>query len=303
MHDHGHHHHHHHAPQNLNRAFVLAILLNLVYVIVELSAGFKFDSLALLSDASHNISDIASLLISALAFWLLKRKAPQNLTYGYRKTTVLATLINAILLLIAVGGIIIEAIERFENPPQIKGLTVAIVAGVGIVINSLSAFLFHKDQEHDANVKGAYLHLLADAMVSVGVVFSGILIKYTNWYWLDPVISLVIALVIVFSTWNLLKDSVLMSLDAVPNGIDLNVIKEKILNFSGIEGIHHIHVWGLSTTENALTAHLVVSQDSDLKKIEKMSHDIKHMLEHLNIHHATLEFESKNGHCHHKDCE
>jgi len=303
MHDHHHgHDHHHHTVTNINRAFIIGIILNSVFVAVEAVAGFWTQSLALLTDAGHNLSDVAALALSLLAFKLAKQKATERYTYGYRKTTVLVTLLNAVILLVAVGGIGYEAIHRFFDPQPLQGNVIAWVAGVGILINSLSAYLFLKDKEKDLNIQGAYLHMAADALVSAGVVIAGILISYTQWYWLDNVISFVIMAVILASTWKLLMDSLRLSLDGVPSGVDMLEIRTKLLKIKDIKDVHHLHVWAISTTQNALTAHLVVANTASLAEAEVVKQKAKHALEHLNIHHATVEIETEDSPCDSPDC-
>ncbi|MEI6407964.1 MAG: cation diffusion facilitator family transporter [Bacteroidota bacterium] len=299
---HDHHHDHHHTVTNVNRAFIIGIILNSVFVAVEAVAGFWTQSLALLTDAGHNLSDVAALALSLLAFKLAKQKATERYTYGYRKTTVLVTLLNAVILLVAVGGIGYEAIHRFFNPQPLQGNVIAWVAGVGILINSLSAYLFLKDKEKDLNIQGAYLHMAADALVSAGVVVAGILISYTQWYWLDSVISFVIMAVILASTWKLLMDSLRLSLDGVPDGVDILEIRTKLLKIKDLIDVHHLHVWAISTTQNALTAHLVVANTASLAEAEVVKQKAKHALEHLNIHHATVEIETEDSPCDSPDC-
>jgi len=295
MHDHDHsHHHHHQAPEHINRAFVIGIALNVVFVIIEFVAGFLTDSLALISDAGHNLSDVSSLFLALWAFRLVKVKATETFTYGYRKATVLVSLFNAVILLIAVGGIGFESIHRFLSPRPIEGEIMAWVAGVGIVINSFTAYLFFKDKDKDLNIKGAYLHMAVDALVSLGVVVVGIAIYFTEWLWLDPAVSIIIMVVIVVGTWGLLKDSLRLSLDGVPPEIDIQKIKTLALNIKDIKDIHHIHVWAISTSQNALTAHLILADD--LKDAEQViiKNKLKHELEHLGIQHVTLETETES---------
>jgi cobalt-zinc-cadmium efflux system protein len=294
---HGHHHHdhHHHLPKSANTAFIVGIGLNLLFVIIETFYGFYYDSLALLSDAGHNLSDVISLALALLGFRLAKIKATKHFTYGFQKTTIIIALANALLLLVAIGGIGIEATHRlFEKPAGPKGNVIAFIAGIGIVINSVSALLFFKDKDKDLNIKGAYLHLALDALISAAVVVSGILMYYTGWSWIDSAISYLIVIFIFFSTWNLLKDSLRLSLDAVPRDIDPNKVREIILKVKGVKDIHHIHIWAMSTTQNALTAHVVLDDLTDPKTAKAR---IKHELEHLNIHHATLETESVKDAC------
>lgn len=289
-HSHSHNHEHHSVDlKNLNKAFYIGIGLNISFVVIEAVCGWYFDSLALLSDAGHNLSDVASLILSLVAFKMLKKKATEQFTYGYRKATILASLINAILLFFAVGFIIYEAIGRFFNPEPLSGKMVAIVAFVGIIINGATAWLFMKDKENDLNIKGAYLHMLYDALVSVAVVIGGIIIFYTSWFWVDAVLSIIVALVIIFGTWSLLTKSLKLSLDGVPENINIQNIKYEISKISGVEDFQHIHIWALSTTENALTGHLRVSDKLSSEQVELLKNKVKHELEHLNIQHSTLE--------------
>lgn len=291
MHEHDHSHHHLHATRNLNRAFLIGITLNVIFVVIEFVAGFITDSLALISDAGHNLSDVAGLFLSLWAFRLVKVKATDTYTYGYRKATVLASLFNAVILLIAVGGIGFESVHRFLSPRPVEGMTMAWVAGVGIIINSLTAFLFFKDKDKDLNIKGAYLHMAVDGLVSLGVVVAGIAIFFTQWQWLDPAISIIIMVVIVVSTWGLLRDSLRLSLDGVPPEIDLHKIRDIALNMNDIKNIHHIHVWAISTSQNALTAHLILSDHLNHAEQVTIKNKLKHELEHLGIQHVTLETE------------
>ena len=296
---HDHHHHHHHAPAiiNLNRAFYIGIALNFLFVLIEVIVGLNIHSLSLLSDAGHNLADVASLALSLLAYKLMKVKPNEIYTYGYRKSTILVALFNAVVLLVSIGAITYEALHRFLNPEPLPGFTIAIVAGTGIVINTVTALMFLRDKDKDINVKSAYLHLLSDALVSVALVAGGILIYYTNWYWVDPVLSLIVVIVILISTWQLLRSSLRLSLDAVPENVDMEKIRSGILNIAGVKDIHHIHVWGVSTTLNALTAHIVVDEKASMNELEKIKKVVKHELEHLNIHHSTLEFEQPSIKC------
>ncbi len=252
--------------------------------------------MALLSDAGHNLSDVASLRLSLLALRLSKSKAKERFTYGYNKSTILASLANAVILLIAVGSIGWEAIQRFIHPVETQGGIIAIVAGIGMVINSVSAFFFFRNKDKELNVRSAYLHLAMDALVSAGVVIAGILISYTGLTWIDPLISLVIMVVVTYSAWSLLTESLRLSLDAVPENIDMGKIKEQILKTEGVKDIHHVHIWAMSTTRNAMTAHLILENELTEKQIAKLKSNLKHELEHLNIQHATFETESQNCH-------
>ena len=257
-----HHHDHSHAPaQNFNKAFGFGIILNIIYIVVEVIYGVIINSMALLADAGHNFSDVLGLLLAWGAAYLAKTATTEKRTYGLRKSTILAALFNAIILMIAVGAISIEAVRKIIHPEPVQGSTMMIVAGIGFVINAITALLFMKGREKDINIKGAFLHMAADAGVSLGVVLAGLTIFYTNWLWVDPVISLVIVVVITIGTWSLLKDSFSLSMDAVPKGININEVENYFRNLDGVEDVHDLHVWGMSTTENALTVHLLIPRD------------------------------------------
>ena len=291
--------HHHHAPRisNLNRAFIIGIVINLLYVFIEFGAGLYYDSLALISDAGHNLTDVASLALALLAFRLAKVKSNDKFTYGYRKSTILVSLINSVVLFIAIGGILWESFSRLNNPVVVEGLPISVVAGIGIVINAISAFLFFRDKDSDLNVKGAYLHLMADAAVSLGVVISGVLIFFFQLYWLDMVMSLVIVLVIFYSTWSLFKDSLSLTLDGVPKGIHLDEVISEIKEVEGVLDVHHLHVWAISTSQNAMTAHIIIPPNTGMEQQNRIKNKIKYELEHVNIHHYTLEFETEDENC------
>lgn len=300
------HHNHSHSHSNIstvNKAFYIGISLNLLFVVIEAVTGFFTNSLALIGDAGHNLSDVFSLALSLFAIRLLKVKNNDKYTYGYRKATIVTALINAVVLLIAVAGIGYEAIIRFNNPQPIEGKTVIIVATIGIAINFITALLFMRNKENDLNIKSAYLHLMADAAVSVGVVVSGVVILYTGWYWMDSIISLVIVVVVAVGTWRLLSDSLRLTLDGVPENIDMDQVRSVFTSIADVKDVHHIHVWALSTTENALTAHVSIAENKSFAEVEQIKKKLKHELEHQNIQHATLEFESianictKNANC------
>lgn len=293
-HEHSHQHSHAINAESLNKAFIIGIVLNLAFVVIEFAAGFWFDSLALLSDAGHNLSDVVSLVLALLAFRLAKVKANERYTYGYKKSTILVSLLNAVILLVAVGAIVIESIHKLNNPAVVPGGAIAWVAGVGVLINAFTAFLFMKDKEKDLNVKGAYPHMAADALVSVGVLVAGIVISRTGWYIIDPIIGLIVAVVILISTWNLLHDSLRLTLDGVPTSIDSQKVVKAIRALPGVDDVHHIHIWAISTTENALTAHIVLKQPEGMQEVK---HLIRHRLEDFGIGHATLEFEVPGEHC------
>ncbi len=301
-HDHlGHHHHHHHAHaiERLSTIYVVAVALNLTFVIVEAAAGFIGNSLGLLSDAGHNLSDVFSLLLAMVALKLASSHATKRYTYGHRKASVLISLLNAIILLVAVGAIIVESIGKFFNPAEVNGTLIIWTATVGIVINGLTAWALSRQQQHDINTRGAFLHMLADTLVSIGVVVSGIVIKYTGWSIVDPIIGIVIALVILVSTWNLLSESLRMSTDAVPEGFDVDDITQKIEAQEGVLNVHHLHIWPISTTETALTCHIVIP---DAAMLEEVTDRVKHLLDDLGIHHSTLELETRSSHCHEHEC-
>jgi len=292
-HDHGGHSHsggHHHGNlNNHGRAFVIAIVLNSAFVAIEFSYGFIANSTALMADAGHNMSDVLGLLL-AWGAAILSRKAPSGrYTYGLRSTSIMAAMANAMLLLVASGAIGWEAIHRFAQPPVVAGLTVTLVAGIGIVINGLSAWLFVKGNKGDLNIRGAYLHMAVDALVSLGVVVAGVAIIFTGWYWLDPVISLMIVAVILINTWSLLRDSVQLALNAVPAHIDVAEVETYLRQCPGVSDVHDLHVWGMSTTECALTVHLAMPEghpgDAFLDDI------IQTLKERYSIHHSTLQVE------------
>jgi cobalt-zinc-cadmium efflux system protein len=291
--EHSHSHSHNVVLTNVNKAFVVGIILNMLFVIIEVIAGLYIHSLSLLSDAGHNLADVGSLALSLLAFKLLKVKSSSKFTYGYRKTTILTALFNGVILLISVGAISYEAIRRIFHPEPLPGGTIALVAGAGIVINGVTAMMFMRDKESDLNIKGAYLHLMADAAVSAALVVGGIIIIYTGWYWLDPVLSLVVAIVILAGTWRLLQDSLRLSLDGVPKDIELQTVKEEALKIKGVKNIYHVHVWAMSTTENAMTAHLVLDKGVTMENEMHIKHEFRHAMEHLNIQHVTVETEKE----------
>ena len=289
------HEHHHHHPaltydQTTGRNFILGIVLNLAFVLVEAGAGLWLGSLALLSDAGHNLSDVFSLL---LAFRMMRIQPSQKYTYGYKRMTILVSLVNALLLFVAVAAILWSSVEKILHPSPVQGDVVAWVAGIGILVNAFTAYLFFKGKDHDLNVKGAYLHMAADTLVSVGVLIAGVVIQLTGWYIVDPLIGIVVGVAILFSSWGLLRDSMTLTLDGVPRGIDPKKVKQTMLDQKGVIGVHHLHIWALSTTENALTAHVVVD---DLAEEKEIKHAVKDALTGVGIQHATLELE-KSGEC------
>jgi cobalt-zinc-cadmium efflux system protein len=288
-HSHEGHHHHHGDPNNPGRAFVIAIALNTAFVAVEFAYGIIAHSTALMADAGHNLSDVLGLLLS-LGAAILARKTPSGrFTYGLRSTSILAALTNAMFLMVACGGIAWEAIQRFSEPHVVAGLTVSLVAVVGIGINGISAWLFVKGSKGDLNVRGAYLHMMADAVVSLGVAVAGVVMLYTGWYWLDPAVSLAIVAVIVIGTWGLLRESLQLALNAVPAHIDAAALEDYLRQCPGVADIHDLHIWGMSTTESALTVHLVMpgGYPGDVF----MDDIICTLRERFSIHHSTLQVE------------
>ncbi len=263
-HDHGHAGHvscrmgHVHAPANFGKAFAIGVALNAAFVIIEVVFGLASHSVALLADAGHNLSDALGLGVAWAAVILAKRKPTSRFTYGLGGTSILAALFNAVFLLLVVGGLTWEAIQRFSEPQPVAGKTVMIVAACGIVLNGFCAWLFASGSKGDLNVRGAFMHMAADALVSLGVVVGGFVILMTGWHWIDPVMSIAINLVIVGGTWSLLTGSLTMVLNAVPPSVDIAKVRTFLLGLPGVTGIHDLHVWSLSTTETALTCHLVM---------------------------------------------
>jgi cobalt-zinc-cadmium efflux system protein len=306
-HTHSHHEHSHSHPghahghvaelRSVNSAFIIGIILNLAFVIIEAVVGLIIHSLSLLSDAGHNLADVASLGLSLFAFRMMKVKSNHTYTYGYKKTTVLVALLNGGILLVSIGAILYESVHRLILPEPLPGKTISIVAGIGILINTTTALLFFRDKENDLNIKSAFLHLISDAVVSAALVIGGIIIMFTNWYWIDPLLGILVAIVIVFSTWSMLRDSLRLSLDAVPQGINLHDVKSAIEKIPGVQDFHHIHIWALSTTENALTGHVVLKREIGMEAQERIKKEIKHELLHLKIQHVTLETETETMAC------
>ncbi|WP_291726497.1 cation diffusion facilitator family transporter [Bernardetia sp.] len=304
---HSHHqerHNHEHAPkslENINVAFYIGIALNIIFTAIEFFYGYATNSLALLSDATHNLSDVGSLILALIGMKLAKKTATLSYTYGFKKASLLASLINSILLVFVAGGIIYEAVERFSTPSPVAGTAIIMVSGIGVVINTISAFLFFKGQEDDINVKGAFLHLLVDALVSVGVVIAGTIIYFTGFKIIDPIISCVIAIIVLISTWNLFNESIRLVLDGVPKSIKLEEIEKSLLEIDEIESVHHMHVWALSSTENAMTVHVVLKESvfEDTENIiqhwENLKLMIRHELLHHSVHHATLELDTDDS--------
>jgi len=288
---HGHNHHHEHEIKNYHKEFAIGIALNLVFVAVETGYGIAAGSLALLADAGHNLSDVLSLVLAWGASLIAQRSATERRTYGYRKITIMASAVSAFMLLAALGGITWEAVGRFSEAEPVDGIIIIVVAAVGVVINTVTALLFISGQKHDLNIKGAFLHMAADAAVSLGVVIAGLVILQTGWIYIDPIISIIIVIIIFTGTWGLLKDSFNLAIDAVPEHIDTKHIKNYLSSIESVDEIHDLHIWALSTTETALSVHIVVTHDlinnNFLQEIQKYLHDF------CKIEHATLQVEKK----------
>jgi cobalt-zinc-cadmium efflux system protein len=296
-HDHDHgpaHGHHHHAPADMGRAFAIGVALNSLFVLGEAAAGLWTHSLALLADAGHNLSDVLALLLAWGAAVLAKRAPAGRRTYGLRKATILASLANAVLLLVAVGAIVTEAVRRLGAPEGVDANLVMLVAACGVLINGATAALFLRGSHDDLNVRGAFLHMAGDAAVSVAVVIGAFIMARTGVAWIDPALSLVIAAVIVLGTWGLLRDSADLAMDAAPRGIDVDEVRRWLAGLPGVEGVHDLHIWAMSTTETALTAHLLRPQNLDG---DHFLHEACDGLAHrFNIGHSTLQVETDDAH-------
>ncbi|GCL64233.1 cation diffusion facilitator family transporter [Pseudaquabacterium pictum] len=289
-HAHGHGHTHAHAPANFDRAFALGIGLNIAFVAVEAFYGWRVNSLALLADAGHNLSDVAGLVLAWAAAVAGRRQADARHTYGWQRASLLAALANALLLLVAMGSLGWEAVQRLGTPQPTQGWTLIAVAGVGIVVNGATALLFLRGSHGDINLRGAFLHMASDALVSLGVVLGGALVLWQGWTWVDPVISLLIAVVIVVGTWGLLRQSVHLLFDGVPDGIDLAAVRRSLLALPGVVGLHDLHVWAMGSTENAATAHLVLTDQADAAAVLQAA--TQALRADYGIGHATLQLET-----------
>jgi len=282
-------HRHHHAPPDYNRAFAVGVVLNVGFVIIEVFYGLLSGSLALLTDAGHNLSDVLGLLLAWGAVLLAKKRPSSRRTYGYSRATIIASLFSGLLLMGAVGAIGWEAANRLMDPPAPAGKTIMIVAAIGVLVNTLTALLFVSGKDNDLNIRGAFLHMAADAVVSLGVVISGALIMFYGLNWIDPVISLVIAAVIFLSTWGLLRDSLNLAVDAVPRNVDPVAVREYLSGLPGVRDLHDLHIWPMSTTDTALTAHLVMSP---MPEGDRFLNDVAHLLaDRFSIDHATIQLE------------
>lgn len=282
-------HHHHHAPPSYTRAFAVGVALNVIYIVVEVIYGVISDSLALLTDAGHNLTDVLALLLAWGAASLARRKPSLRRTYGFSRATIIASMFSGLLLLAAVGAIAWEAVSRFVTPVAPGGKIMVFVAGLGVVINSLTALFFFRGKDDDLNIRGAYLHMAADAAVSLGVVISGLLIWNYGINWIDPASSLLIAAVIFISTWGLLRDSLNLAVDAVPEDVDPLAVRDFLLSGDGVNAVHDLHIWALSTTDTALTVHLVMEpRPADDNFLNWVTVQLE---ERFNIHHPTIQIE------------
>lgn len=284
------HNHHHHTPEgNFDNKFKIGIALNLLFVIVEFIYGLLYDSLALIADAGHNLSDVIGLVIALGASYLVRRKPTENFTYGFKKSSIIGAQINSLILFVAIGIIVWEAVDRITSPPEVEGSILIIVAGIGVFINGITTYLFVGGKDADLNIKGAYLHMLADTLISLGVVVSGIIILLSGANWIDPIISILISIIIFWSTWKLLQDSTKLSLDAVPDSINIEKVKEYFTNKAEINDFHDLHIWALSTTETALTVHLLIDEKLNRDNfIKTVNHDLAHE---FGINHSTIQTE------------
>lgn len=289
-HDHKHGHDHDHGPASFNRAFAIGIALNLGFVLIEGFYGWHVNSLALLADAAHNLSDVAGLVLAWGGALAGKLQPDARHTYGWKRASILAAFANAVLLLVAMGSLGLEAVQRLQSPEATQGWTIMAVAAVGIVINTATALMFMRGREGDLNIRGAFLHMAGDALVSLAVVIGGALYLWRGWAWLDPAMSLAIAVVIVVGTWSLFVQSLHLLFDGVPAGIDLEAIRTRLLALPGVQGVHDLHVWAMGTSQTALTAHLVLSEEGS--NHAQLLHQAEHALDHhFGIRQVTLQLE------------
>lgn len=301
MSSHGHHEHHRNMDvAQAGQTLVVGIVLNVLFVVVELIMGWRYNSLGLLSDAGHNVGDVFSLVLALVAYRLMRVQASKRFTYGYRKSTVLVSLLNAIILLVAVGAIVVEAIRKLQSPADVNGEAVSWTAALGIVINGITAYMLMQSRKDDLNLRGAFLHMAADTLVSVGVLLSGLAIMWWGITIIDPIISLVVAGVILISTWRLLTDSLCLSIDGVPAHIDVDEVMQSVNSIEGVVEVHHLHIWAISTTQNALTAHIVIDNIDNMEIIKTA---VKSKLSDKGISHITIEVEAQGvSSCHEHDC-
>jgi cobalt-zinc-cadmium efflux system protein len=282
------HEHSHNRDINLGNAFKIGIAINIIFIIIEALSGYFSNSMALMADAGHNLSDVLALVFSWIAVILSQRKPTLKFTYGFRRSTILIALLNTILLLIAVGIIIFETIGRLHRPMQINANNVIIVATIGIGVNGFTAWLFMKGKKKDINIRSAFIHFVADALVSLGVVIAGILMTFTGSQWIDSIVSFAIIAVILYGSYNLLIDSVNLALDAVPDNIKIEHVREYLSGLPEVTGVHDLHIWSLGTTDAALTVHLTTSQQTNVRFISSIQH---HLNEQFEIEHSTIQVE------------
>lgn len=285
---HGHHHGHSHAPDNFNRAFAVGTALNLLFVLVEAGYGLAANSLALVADAGHNLSDVMTLVLAWAAMAAARRGATARHTFGFKKGTILVSLGSALFLYAAIGVILWEAAGRLASPAPVAGMAITVVAAIGVVINTATALLFMRGRKDDLNIKGAFLHMAADAAVSAGVVIAGLTIAKTGWNWLDPMVSIGIALLVLVAGWGLLRDSLHLAMAGVPDGIDAEQVLTYLSGLPGVQCVHDLHIWAASTTENVLTAHLLVPDGGSDEFLMRVSDELRHRFK---IHHATIQVE------------
>lgn len=292
--------HHHSAPPSHGRAFAIGIGLNTIFIVAEIVYGLQANSLALLADAGHNISDVLGLFMAWGAIYLASKQASERFTYGFQSSSIVAALANGLLLLVAVGGIGWHAIERFSEPQPPATITMMAVAGIGVVINGVTAWMFHGTHHHDLNIRGAYLHMAADAAISLGVVIAGAIIMFTGWLWVDPLISLLIVAVIAVSTWKLLRESTRLALQAVPENIDVSEVRAYLSQLEGVKEIHDLHIWAISTTGVALSAHLIMPAGHPGDEfIQRVTYELESK---FRINHTTLQIELGDSEVCHLEC-
>ncbi len=291
-----HSHDHNRTQVNYSKVFLIGIILNAVYVAVELTFGIIINSMSLIADAGHNFSDVLGLILAWGASYLASTAVTKKKTYGMRKSTILAALFNSIILFAAVGAILIESVRKISEPQPVGGTEIMIVAGIGVIINTITAMLFIKGSKKDLNIKGAFLHMAADAGISLGVVAAGLVINLTGYFIIDPIFSIIIVIIITMGTWSLMKDSFMLSMDAVPEGINYKEVENYFLSLSGVEEVHDLHIWAMSTTENALTVHLVVPKDPGNDFLKRICNELKNK---FSIDHPTIQIEkfSSSSNC------
>jgi cobalt-zinc-cadmium efflux system protein len=292
---------HNHENISYQRSILIGIILNVAFIIIEVIYGLISNSIALITDAGHNFSDVFALILAGIAGWMMSTRSTRKFTYGFKRGSILIALVNSILLLVALGAITWEAIRRLSMRYSVNGEIVILVASIGIVINGITAYMFVKGKEKDLNLKSVFLHMLTDTLVSAGVVVSGILIFYFRLNWVDPVISLAIVVVILYSTWGLLKETIQLTMDAVPSNIDYGEVQKYLQGIEGVKNVHDLHIWGLSTSHTALTVHLVMDggtrEDRFLSEIDSALHDK------FGIEHTTIQVENANSEdCKQEDC-